>query len=94
MRTLLISTVAFLLLNPNALAQEEGGGRFQMSGPAPIVVIDTATGQLWVVTGNAPDYYMRQVCYLGPNHQLMPTPYENTFTNDLAQFRALCSRTN
>ena len=90
MRKLAIAAAAFFLVNPSALAQDKGAGRFQMVG-SPVVIMDTSTGQLWIASGNAPEYYMRQICYRGPNGQLMPTPYENMLTDDLAQFQALCS---
>lgn len=66
-----------------AFAANDGIGRFQLMGTAPIVVIDTVTGQLWRADGKADKYFMSRICYRGRSGFLWATPYERDFIKSL-----------
>jgi len=72
---------------------DSGAQRFQIATD-PLVVIDTATGQVWSARLSAAGKsYLVQVCYKSPDgSELMPTPYENDFTEDMSKFKRTCSQ--
>jgi hypothetical protein len=72
---------------------DSGTQRFQIQ-TNPLVVIDTVTGQVWIARrGSAGKYYLARVCYLSSTgSELMPTPYEDSFTEDLSKFKGVCSQ--
>ena len=89
-----VTVVTFIVIGSSIAAAQDGIDRFQQMDMATgtMAVIDTATGGLWVATKSTQgDHYLKQVCYLGPNGYLMPTPYEDHFVDDLTVFESICA---
>ena len=75
-RAIVVAALFFAVSQP-ALGDDNAGiGRFQLMDGAPIVVIDTVTGELWFVRGDdRMGYAMHRVCYVGPDGSLTPMPW-------------------
>ena len=88
-----VTVVTFLVIGSSIAAAQEGIGRYQLMENAPLTVLDTATGQLWIASSHKrARYAMSRICYRGPKGQLMPTPYEDKFIDDLTVFESVCAR--
>jgi hypothetical protein len=74
MKHLAALVTAFSLLSPRAFGDDGIVGRFQMMAGPPTVVIDTATGELWVFIRTEAGFAMYRVCYAGPTGNLSPWP--------------------
>ena len=76
---------------PNSINIKNELDRFKITSP-PLNVIDSSNGHVWRITGpNGGPYYLVRICYLASDGKsLMPTPYEEDFTDDLKKFENIC----
>lgn len=89
------AAAAFLSLSHHALADVGEVGRFQLAPNTDLypMVIDTKTGELWVLLRTGENaYVMQRICYAEPGGSLTPSAnsYVNTIPHD--RFQALCEQ--
>lgn len=70
-------------INIENVGKENYNNRFQIT-TSPVMVIDSATGQVWQAVGDAAHgYSFAQMCYKSKDGKnLIPTPYEEEFISD------------